>query len=196
VNLSTRDTIFSETHFGYSTVHGWATKAARQLAAEERTSRIRAALERLPRIAENRKAKDREKARASTTDAYARVMKMGDGGFRPSFNVQLATATDSQIITGVDVTNSGGDQGQMAPMVEQHQERYEEKPTEMLVDGGFVKKADIDEVSPTSSSPSRDGTPPKRWKNAFDSQPLTTHHSPLTTHHLPLCLPDPKTSPA
>jgi hypothetical protein len=28
-------------------------------------------------------------------------MKMGDGGFRPAFNVQLATATDSQIITGV-----------------------------------------------------------------------------------------------
>ena len=30
-------------------------------------------------------------ARASTTDADARVMKMGDGGFRPAFNVQLAT---------------------------------------------------------------------------------------------------------
>ena len=55
----------------------------------------------------------------------ARVMKMGDGGFRPAFNVQLATATDSQVITGVDVTNSGGDQGQLAPMVEQHGERYE-----------------------------------------------------------------------
>jgi hypothetical protein len=123
-------------------------QAARKRAGEERAERIRAALGQLPKIAESKKAKDREKARASTTDADARVMKMGDGGFRPAFNVQLATATDSQVITGVDVINSGGDQGQLAPMVEQHQERYEEKPREALVDGGFVKKADIDEVSP------------------------------------------------
>ncbi len=123
-------------------------QAARQRAAEERAARIRAALEQLPKIAAGKKPKDREKARASTTDADARVMKMGDGGFRPAFNVQLATTTGSQIITGVEVTNSGGDQGQLAPMVEQHDERYEEKPREMLVDGGFVKKADIDEVSP------------------------------------------------
>lgn len=123
-------------------------QAARQRAAEERAARIRAALEQLPKIAESKKPKDREKARASTTDADARVMKMGDGGFRPAFNLQLATITGSQIITGVDVTNSGGDQGQLAPMIEQHDERYAEKPKEALVDGGFVKKADIDEVSP------------------------------------------------
>lgn len=49
--------------------------------AEELASRIRAALEQLPWIAENKKSRDREKARASTTDADARVMKMVDGGF-------------------------------------------------------------------------------------------------------------------
>jgi hypothetical protein len=121
-------------------------QAARQRAAEERAARIRAALAQLPQVAEGKKPKDREKARASTTDADARVMKMGDGGFRPAFNVQLATATDSQIITGVEVTNSGGDQGQLAPMVEQHQERYGEVPDSALVDGGFAKKEDIEQV--------------------------------------------------
>ncbi len=75
-------------------------------------------------------------------------MKMGDGGFRPAFNVQFATAADSQVITGADVVNSGGDQGQLAPMVEQHQERYSETPKKALIDGGFVKKADIDQLSP------------------------------------------------
>lgn len=142
-------------------------QAARQRAAEERAERIRAALEQLPQIAESKKAKDRPNARASTTDADARVMKMGDGGFRPAFNVQLATATDSQIITGVGVTNSGGDQGQLAPMVEQHQQRYDEPPQEMLVDGGFVKKADIDHVSPpqggtTVYAPVMESKDPKR----------------------------------
>jgi transposase len=121
-------------------------QAARQRAAEERAERIHAALEQLPKIAEAKKAKDRDKARASTTDADTRVMKMGDGGFRPAFNVQLATDTASQVISGADVTNSGGDQGQMAPMVEQHQERYERVPDEALVDGGFVKKEDIEKV--------------------------------------------------
>ena len=38
-------------------------------------------------------------------------MKLSDGGFRPAYNVQLATDTATQIITGVDVSTSGGDQG-------------------------------------------------------------------------------------
>ena len=61
--------------------------------------------------------------------------------------MQLATDTATQVITGVDVTNSGGDQGKMAPMVEQHEQRYGSTPDEMLVDGGFVKKDDITAVS-------------------------------------------------
>lgn len=122
-------------------------RAARQRAAEEREARVRAALDQIPQIEAAKKAAEKHKARASTTDADARTMKMGDGGFRPAFNVQYATATDSQVITGVDVTNSGGDQGQMAPMVAQHETRYGKTPDEMLVDGGFVKKEDIDAVS-------------------------------------------------
>ena len=63
-----------------------------------------------------KKPKDQDKARVSTTDPEAQVMKMGDGGFRPAFNVQFATDTKTQVITGVEVTNSGSDQGEMAPM--------------------------------------------------------------------------------
>jgi transposase/IS5 family transposase len=120
--------------------------AARQRAAQDRQERLRQALAQLPQIEARKSAKDRAEARASTTDPDARVMKMGDGGYRPAFNVQLATDTQTQIITGVDVTNSGGDQGKLAPMVEQHEERYQEKPKEMLVDGGFAKKEDIEKV--------------------------------------------------
>ena len=121
-------------------------QAARQRAAEERARRIRAALEQLPKVAQAKPPKDRDKARVSTTDADSRVMKMADGGFRPAYNMQLATATDSQVITGVEMTNAGGDLGQMSPMIEQHQERYDEKPKEALVDGGFAKIDDIDKV--------------------------------------------------
>ena len=123
-------------------------RAARERAARERAERLQKAKEQLEEVERKKKADEKEKARASTTDPEARVMKMADGGYRPAYNVQLATDTQSQIITGVDVTNSGGDQGKMAPMVEQHETRYDQPPQEMLVDGGFAKKEDITEVSP------------------------------------------------
>ena len=124
-------------------------QAARARAARERTERLQKALEQLPLVQQHKSGDEaKQKARVSTTDPEARVMKMPDGGFRPAYNVQLATDTQTQIITGVDAINSGGDQGKLAPMVEQHEQRYEQTPDAMLVDGGFVKKEDIDQVSP------------------------------------------------
>jgi hypothetical protein len=121
--------------------------AARRRAARERSERIRQALAELPDVEAKKKADDKDKARVSTTDPEARVMKMADGGFRPAHNVQIATDTESQVITGVDVVNSGSDQGQMSPMVEQHKERYGRPPEEILVDGGFAKHDEIETVS-------------------------------------------------
>jgi hypothetical protein len=88
-----------------------------------------------------------EDARASTTDADARVMKMGDGGFRPAFNVQLATECESQIIVGMDVVKIGSDMAQLAPMVEQVEQRVGRSPGEWLVDGGFPAHEQIDAVA-------------------------------------------------
>jgi transposase len=128
-------------------------QAARERAARERAERLQKALDQLPMVEAKKKGEEEKaKARISTTDAEARVMKMADGGYRPAYNVQFATHTGTQIITGMDVTNSGGDQGQMAPMVEQHEDRYGCTPDEMLVDGGFVKKDDITQVSEPQGS--------------------------------------------
>jgi len=120
---------------------------ARERAAREREERIRKALERMPEMEAKKKADAQEKARVSTTDAEATVMKMADGGFRPAYNVQFSTDTNAQVIVGVEVATCGSDQGQMAPMVEQIHERYEQYPKDVLVDGGFVKHDDIDTVS-------------------------------------------------
>jgi transposase len=122
-------------------------KAARQRAGRERSERIRQALAELPKAEAAKKPQDKGKARVSTTDPEARVMKMGDGGFRPAMNVQFASDTGSQVVTGVEVTNTGSDQGQMPPMVEQHQDRYGRAPEEMLVDGGFARKEDIETLA-------------------------------------------------
>ncbi|NKB16468.1 MAG: transposase, partial [Sphingomonadales bacterium] len=72
---------------------------------------------------EKRKKGDGDKARASTTDPEARNMKMGDGGFRPAYNVQMATDADSGIILNMDVTNEGSDAGQMKPMMDEIKEK-------------------------------------------------------------------------
>jgi transposase len=101
------------------------SQAARERAVREREERIKKALERLPELAriKQKQGKDGGEARASTTDARATVMKMGDGGFRPAYNAQYATDSESQVIVGVDVVTSGSDLAQMAPMVEQVSER-------------------------------------------------------------------------
>ena len=124
-------------------------KASRERAARERESRIQAALDRLTELGEikQQQGKDPEEARASTTDAEATVMKMGDGGFRPAYNVQYGTDVDSQIIVGVDVVTSGSDQGQLAPMVDQVSERCGQTPEQWLVDGGYPAHDQLDAVA-------------------------------------------------
>src|SRR6185312_2602531 len=117
---------------------------ARERAARERAERVQNALDRLPELEAKKKPEDREKARCSTTDSDATVMKMADGGFRPAYNFEFGTATDSQIIVGVEVVTVGSDAGQMAPMVEQIESRYDRKPEEMLVDGGFAQHDQMD----------------------------------------------------
>jgi transposase len=126
-------------------------QAARERAARERQERLEKALAERGKLAALREQQKKEKGtkydpaqlRTSTTDPEARRMQMPDGGTRPAFNVQLATTTASGIIVGVAVTNSGGDGGQLAPMVEQLHARYGQAPAEMLVDGGFTTLADI-----------------------------------------------------
>lgn len=124
-------------------------QAAQLRAAQKREERIRAALEQLPEVAaaKKRNGGKAEDARASTTDADARVMKMGDGGFRPAFNVQFATECEGQVIVGMDVVNAGSDMAQLSPMVEQVEQRLGQSPDEWLVDGGFPSHEQLDAVA-------------------------------------------------
>ncbi|HEX5138752.1 MAG TPA: IS1182 family transposase [Planctomycetota bacterium] len=122
--------------------------AARERAAKERKERVAAALAQWPDVASKRPVGEREeKARVSTTDPEARVMKMGDGGFRPAYNAQLATDTETQVVVGVDLGNAGSDMGQVVPMVEQIERRCGKAPEEVLVDGGFANRKDIEQLA-------------------------------------------------
>ena len=121
--------------------------AARQRAAEDRHRRVAEALEQMAAVEAKKPAAERDKARVSTTDPEARVMKMADGGFRPGYNAQFAVDTETQIVVGVDLGNHGSDQGQLVPMLEQLETRYGKRPSQSLVDGGFVALDEIEKAA-------------------------------------------------
>ena len=129
--------------------------AARERAAKARLDAVEAALAELPEIEEERAERDAKKpsdakrrgeVRVSTTDAECRVMKMADGGFRPGYNVQLATDS-SGFIVGAEVTNRGVDQPRLVPMLDEIKRRTRRTPREYLVDGGYVTLENIEVLS-------------------------------------------------
>lgn len=128
-------------------------RAARQRAAEERKQRLEEAVRNCDELQKQReetaKVSGRKptEARASTTDPEARIMKFPDKSYRPGYNVQFSTDTESGIIVGVDVTNHGNDLGELPPMLEQLEERYDQRPAEALVDGGFASLDAIDKAA-------------------------------------------------
>ena len=128
-------------------------QAAQGRAARERVERVEQALEYLPQA---QAAKERQQQtlgtakrakvtvpRTSTTDPEARVMKMPDGGFRPAYNVELATDQAKGVIVGVAVVAEGTDAGQALPMEEQVKKRMGQHPGAYLMDGGFATREDI-----------------------------------------------------
>lgn len=128
-------------------------QAARERAARERQSRVEEALRHMPEIqaAKERQgktlAKDKRdevtEPRVSATDPEARVMKMPDGGWRPAYNLEIASDVDSQVIVGVAVVTEGSDGGEAAPMAEQIHKRTDRRPEGYLIDGGFATLEDI-----------------------------------------------------
>ncbi len=124
--------------------------AARSRAAQQRAERIERALEEM-KEAEERKKKNNGKKKAaprtSITDPSARVMKMADGGFRPAYNVHLATDTATRVILAVDVDNRGTDTHAMLPMAEQVEQRFGKRAEEWLADGGCTPLENIDRMA-------------------------------------------------
>jgi transposase len=114
-------------------------KKAREAAARDFERRVGEALDVVKELQESGK---REKPRASTTDAEARVMKMADGGFRPGYNVQLATAGSPmggpRTVVGVQITNIGSDMGAVTPMLDDIERRTGSLPEKLLADSNHT----------------------------------------------------------
>jgi transposase len=156
-------------------------KARRLAAAEDRERRLRWARKAQAKIEQRRdeaadkqrrkeERKDHKEARASTSDPDARIMKMGDGSYRPAYNVQIKTSANGAHIVGVSVTDQASDYGLLSEAVDEIERRYGVIPHEVLADGGYYSKADIEVLHerriklfcPLSKRGKTDPTLPKR----------------------------------
>jgi hypothetical protein len=81
--------------------------------------------------------------RVSETDAEARIMKQSDGGFAPSYKVQVWSDAAEGIIVGVGVSPSGSDYGQLIPAVEKVEQNLGRGPEQVVVEGGFTRRQTI-----------------------------------------------------
>jgi transposase len=124
-----------------------AKRVARETAARDWERRVQEAIATVKALRPTGKSK----ARASTTDPDARVMKMGDGGFRPAYNVQLATAGSPiggpRTIVGVRAHNVGSDMNSLSPMLDDIERRIGQRPQELLADANHVTLRDIQQVT-------------------------------------------------
>lgn len=120
-----------------------AQKAAREAGARDFEQRVREAIVTVQQLRPSGKGK----ARASTTDPQARVMKMADGGYRPGYNVQLAVAGSPmggpRTIVGLRVTNTGSDMASLTPMLDDIERRTGRQPEQLLADANHTAHDDI-----------------------------------------------------
>jgi len=114
---------------------------ARQRAARQRQERLEEALREFDKLGEE--DRDKEKRRVSTTDPQARVMKQPDGGFAPSYNVQIDTDAASGVVVAVGVVPAGNDFEQLESGIERVEKNLGKTPQEVVTDGGFVSRDNI-----------------------------------------------------
>ena len=118
--------------------------AARRRGARQRASRLEAAVREVERLQQEKKHDRKEfVARASSTDPDAHVMRNGEGGTVPSYNVQLLTDTTYGMVVNVDATTDAIDYRQLKPALERCVTTLGQMPKELVADGDYTNHASV-----------------------------------------------------
>ena len=120
-------------------------EAARRRAARQRQSRLEAAVREVERL-QREKKDDRGSfvARASTTDPEAHVMRNGEGGTVPGYNVQLVTDSAQGLVVNVEATTDAVDHHQLAPALERCEQTLGRLPQQAVADGDYTNHASVE----------------------------------------------------
>ena len=116
----------------------------RERAAAERVAQLEQARQELAKRRQSAHSReDAAKMRVSETDPDSRVMKSGDGGYRPSYNVQVATDEQAGVIVGVRTVQSASDAAELVPDLEAVRAQAGQLPAQTVVDGGFTNRPSV-----------------------------------------------------
>ena len=65
-------------------------------------------------------------------------MKQSDGGYAPSYNIQISTDATAGVIIGVGVSQRPEDVNELMPAIERIEENLGEAPLQVVADGGYT----------------------------------------------------------
>jgi hypothetical protein len=83
----------------------------------------------------------------SDSEPEARKMKQPDGGWAPSYNVQVSTEAQSRMIVGIAVTEAANDTQQLLPALEKVKENCGALPERIVADNGYATRANVEQTS-------------------------------------------------
>ena len=116
---------------------------ARERAAQESKARLEAAWAEFEKLRAHKPATPEDKLRVSISEPEARKMKQADGGYAPSYNVQITTDQAQGIIVAAGLSQSAGDGKQLLPALERVKANTGKLPGQVVADGGYTTGANI-----------------------------------------------------
>lgn len=122
-------------------------RAAQERAAAEALSRAEAALEKLKKLEAAARPSERGEIRVSESEPEARRMKHADGGWAPSYNVQITTEAQSRMIVGIGVTTAANDTQELMPALEQVKANCGVLPERVIADNGYATRENVEQSS-------------------------------------------------
>jgi len=116
---------------------------ARERAAKESAARLEAALAEFEKLREQKPEVPEDKLRVSMSEPEARKMKQSDGGFAPSYNVQISTDQAQGIIVAASLSQSAADSKQLLPAITRVKENTGKLPAMVVADAGYTSGSNI-----------------------------------------------------
>jgi transposase len=126
---------------------GQKLRGARERAAREKVARLEAALEEFEKLQQQKAAEPDKELRVSISEPEARKMKQPDGGYAPSYNVQITTDQAQGIIVAAGISQAAGDSKQLVAAVARVKENTGKLPRQLVADGGYTSGPNIKELA-------------------------------------------------
>jgi transposase len=115
--------------------------------AAERVVRMKEALEELKRRQAEMPEKERQEVRVSESEPEVRKMKHADGGWTPSYNLQVSTEPKLKAIVSVAVTTDANDTQQLQPAVERFFQMTARWPEQAIADNGYATRDNVEQLT-------------------------------------------------